>query len=71
MEYILGTAQFGLDYGVANSNGQVHLNEVARVLNYARSRNIRLLDTAPAYGNSEQVLGDVNAHDFKIITKIS
>ncbi len=70
MKLALGTVQFGLDYGVANSNGQVHLNEVARVLNYARSRNIRLLDTAPAYGNSEQVLGEVNAHDFKIITKI-
>jgi aryl-alcohol dehydrogenase-like predicted oxidoreductase len=28
-----------------------------------------MLDTAPAYGNSEQVLGDANTQDFKIVTK--
>jgi aryl-alcohol dehydrogenase-like predicted oxidoreductase len=65
----LGTVQFGIDYGINSSNGQVRPNEVEDILDYACSHNIGLLDTAPDYGNSEQVLGDINIHDFKIVTK--
>jgi aryl-alcohol dehydrogenase-like predicted oxidoreductase len=65
----LGTVQFGIDYGVNSTAGQVHPSEVAEILTYARSQNIVLIDTASAYGNSEQVLGDTGVQNFNIVTK--
>jgi len=64
----LGTVQFGIDYSI-KSSVKVESNEVINIINYARNNDIRLLDTAPAYGSSEQVLGDVNTQDFDIVTK--
>ncbi len=65
----LGTVQFGIDYGINSENGQVRPEEVRSILNYAHSQNIDLLDTAPAYGNSEKVLGAANVQNFKVVTK--
>ena len=65
----LGTVQFGMDYGINSISGQVLPAEIKDILNYAYRQNIDLLDTAPAYGNSEQVLGKYNSHEFKIVTK--
>lgn len=67
----LGTVQFGIDYGVSNSNGQVAPDEVARILTLARDAGIRTLDTASAYGESESVLGELLADkdSFEIVTK--
>ena len=65
----LGTVQFGIDYGINSENGQVQPEEVRSILNYAHSQNIDLLDTAPAYGNSEKVLGVANVQNFKVVTK--
>ena len=65
----LGTVQFGIDYGINSENGQVRPEEVRSILNYAHSQNIDLLDTAPAYGNSEKVLGVTNVQNFKVVTK--
>ena len=62
----LGTVQFGTDYGINSTHGKVQLDEVERILNYAKSEGIELLDTAPAYGNSEQILGDCNVHKFNV-----
>ena len=53
----LGTAQFGLPYGVANRTGQVPYPLVLRILERAAGRGITLIDTAPAYGTSEASLG--------------
>jgi aryl-alcohol dehydrogenase-like predicted oxidoreductase len=69
MKIALGTVQFGIDYGIANTGGQVSFTEVEKILKYANSQNIDLLDTASAYGNSEQVLGRSQIQNFKIITK--
>jgi uncharacterized protein len=70
----IGTAQFGLDYGIANKNGQVDLEEVGRILNYAKKYGINSIDTAKAYGNSEKNIGKyINAcssKDWAIVTKI-
>jgi aryl-alcohol dehydrogenase-like predicted oxidoreductase len=65
----LGTVQFGIDYGINSTSGQVKSGEVVDILNYAQQRGINLLDTAPSYGNSEQVLGASNIQNFKIVTK--
>ena len=65
----LGTAQFGLDYGVTNSKGKVQVEEVELILGCAKENSINTLDTAPSYGNSEEVLGSIGISDFQIITK--
>ena len=65
----LGTVQFGLDYGITNHSGQVAIDEVKDILNYAKTNNIDTLDTAARYGNSEQVLGEVGVNNYRIITK--
>ena len=65
----LGTVQFGIDYGVNSVAGQVSSKEVKKIFSYAHSTNIGLLDTAPAYGNSEKILGRMNISNFKVVTK--
>ena len=65
----LGTVQFGLDYGITNHSGQVSIDEVKNILDYAKDKGIDTLDTAARYGNSEQVLGEVGVNNYRIITK--
>ena len=65
----LGTAQFGLNYGITNFQGQVQINEVQSILSLAKRHRIISLDTAPGYGASERVLGEVGIQGFKVITK--
>jgi len=65
----LGTVQFGLDYGVTNQNGQVTIDTARNILNIAKQSNIRTLDTASLYGNSEQVLGEIGINNYQVITK--
>lgn len=66
----LGTAQFGQDYGIANSTGQTSRSEVKKILELARLKGINTLDTAIAYGESESVLGQIGVQDFNIISKL-
>ena len=65
----LGTAQWGMQYGVSNKQGQTSLNEVHRILKVAHSAGILLLDTASLYGNAEHALGQSNLSSFRVITK--
>jgi len=69
MKLAIGTVQFGLDYGITNHSGQVAIDEVKDILDYAKTNNIDTLDTAARYGNSEQVLGEVGVNNYRIITK--
>ena len=48
----LGTAQFGLAYGITNATGQVPEDAVAPLLLQAQEAGICWLDTAQAYGNA-------------------
>jgi aryl-alcohol dehydrogenase-like predicted oxidoreductase len=68
----LGTAQFGLAYGITNAAGQVAEAEVALLLNQAHQAGIGWLDTAQAYGNAEAVLGRnlPAGHGFRLISKL-
>ncbi len=56
-QLMLGTVQFGLDYGIANSMGQPSYQDVREILACAYEGGINCLDTAYAYGQSEEVLG--------------
>ena len=70
---ILGTVQFGLKYGINNTFGKPKKEEVLSLLKVAYSSGIRILDTAEAYGNAHQLIGNYhkeqNNFKFKIITK--
>lgn len=69
---VLGTAQFGLSYGINNQSGQVSQDEVAKILQWAKKSGIKTLDTSSAYGTSERVLGQSlseNDLQFQIISK--
>lgn len=70
MKIALGTVQFGLNYGVTNSCGQVSLEVVNEILNVAKQNGISLIDTAIAYGNSEAILGKFDLSSFSVISKI-
>lgn len=66
----LGTAQFGLSYGIANQDGQVTRSNAKAMLQLAATNGIDTLDTAIAYGESETCLGEVGAQGFKLVTKL-
>lgn len=54
---ILGTVQFGLAYGIANTHGKPSFETVCEIVKAAHEGGIQTLDTAAAYGDSEAVLG--------------
>lgn len=66
----LGTAQFGLPYGVANTRGQISEEEGGAILSLARGAGLRTLDTAIAYGDSESRLGRLGVREWQVITKL-
>lgn len=72
---VLGTAQFGLTYGVANTNGQPAQDQVNNLVQTAIANGVQYLDTARAYGDSERVLGKALSGGWDspaaIITKLS
>ena len=65
---ILGTAQFGLNYGITNTT-QIQLNDIQKVLKYAEKEGITSIDTSSNYGNSERVIGENNTGNYSISTK--
>lgn len=65
----IGTVQFGTDYGISNEQGKTIPEEVKAILNYARESGIETIDTASAYGNAEEVLGQNDLRSFSIVSK--
>lgn len=69
----LGTVQLGMPYGVANSSGQPSEEEAEKILTRVYEAGVRYLDTAQAYGQSEELIGKLakkNSFDFKLTTKL-
>lgn len=54
---VLGTAQLGMAYGVANRHGAPDSATAAAIVQAAWDGGVREFDTARAYGDSEAVLG--------------
>ncbi|MEA9413134.1 aldo/keto reductase [Flavobacterium sp. PL02] len=71
---ILGTVQMGLDYGINNNSGKISLENCCKILQKAYELGVDTLDTAEAYGNAHQVIGDFHKLNpkikFNVITKI-
>ncbi|WP_175454738.1 aldo/keto reductase [Lutibacter oricola] len=71
---ILGTVQFGLNYGINNKFGKPNFDVVKHILDTAFKKGIKFLDTAEVYGDSHNVISryhEVSNNRFKIITKYS
>jgi aryl-alcohol dehydrogenase-like predicted oxidoreductase len=71
---MIGTVQFGMDYGIANKTGQPSLKDVCNILSCAYEGGVTALDTARMYGTSEDVIGQALAElgladKFTIVTK--
>lgn len=69
---ILGTVQFGVNYGINNPAGKVPLEEVCNILKIAEDNGIKTLDTSAGYGQSELVLGKAMKESqthFNIVSK--
>jgi len=54
---VLGTAQLGMPYGIANRTGQPDRRAAREIVKTAWNNGICEFDTAQAYGKSEQILG--------------
>lgn len=72
-ELALGTVQFGLDYGITNSNGEISDLTMSQMLEIADTRGIQLFDTAADYGISQLRLGQFSQPQSKrrYVTKFS
>ena len=67
----LGSANFGLDYGLTNKGGKISKSQFEQILLEAELAGIQIIDTAQAYGDSETRIGSLcNGDRFKIVTKI-
>lgn len=53
---ILGTANFGNKYGIANQDTSTSNDELKEIINWAQKNQINKFDTALAYGDSDAIL---------------
>ncbi|MDB0048302.1 aldo/keto reductase [Burkholderiaceae bacterium] len=72
---VVGAAQLGMNYGIVNLHGQPNISEAKAILRTAIGNGVGGIDTARAYGNSEQIIGKCLAGGWgsrtKIMTKLS
>jgi len=71
----LGAAQLGQNYGITNIHGKPDLNLSIDILKYSWDHGINAYDTAPSYGNSEEIIGSfISSYiksDFKNLIIVS
>ena len=65
----LGTATFGLDYGITNQQGKPSLEGIEKILALAIQCGVYQIDTAQGYGDAEERLGQIGIKDFQVTTK--
>ena len=71
MKLALGTVQWGLDYGISNTNGIPSDAELDAIVRLATQNGIDLFDTASQYGNAEQRLGNYTTKNSSVVSKFS
>lgn len=67
----IGTVHFGMEYGLPGDGRRSGWEEVRALLELAEARDVRVLDTAPIYGEAEALLGELVAAErpFRVVTK--
>jgi aryl-alcohol dehydrogenase-like predicted oxidoreductase len=68
---VLGAAQLGGAYGIANTVGMPDDDATARLLRTAVALGVTHVDTARAYGDSEQRIGAARVPELRVITKVA
>lgn len=66
----IGTVQFGMNYGITNRSGVPDEQQLAQILHWAMTQGIRSLDTASAYGDAHQRLGQFGVREFQVVSKM-
>ena len=66
---VIGTANFGMDYGIRKNQKKLIDSDILEIINTAKKIGIDTIDTAISYGNSLNRLGGFGVENFKIITK--
>lgn len=69
MKIGLGTVQWGLNYGISNTNGIPSDGELESIFSLATQNSIDLFDTASEYGNAEHRLGNYITKNSRIVSK--
>ena len=71
-EFVLGSVQLGLDYGAANRTGKPSRTAALALVRRAADCGIRQFDTARAYGDAEERLGEaLSGRPVFTVTKLS
>jgi len=73
MTLMIGTAQFGRDYGIANQTGRVPYDEVLKILSLAAENGVVHIDTSSDYGQAEKIIGQAKEEldlNIKVTTKL-
>lgn len=72
---VVGAVQLGLSYGVANKSGKPSRAMAHEILATAWAHGVRAIDTAQAYGDSEEIVGEHLEqhpdHGFHVFSKIN
>jgi len=75
-ELALGTVELGLDYGIAVAGERLKPDrrKAAALLNQALDLGINLLDTARAYGDAEEIIGEAlksRRGEYVLVSKVA
>lgn len=57
MKLCLGTVQFGMDYGLAKTKA-MKIDEAVKCISFAVQNGVTAIDTSPAYGYAESIVGE-------------
>ena len=70
-KFILGTANFNGDYGIAQKKN-LELAQIEEILSFAQINNLNHFDTANSYGKAQKILGSLldYSHRVQIDSKI-
>lgn len=73
-ELTLGTAQLGMEYGIANRSGKPPAEAALKLIHKAIGYGVNSIDTASAYGDAEARIGESlkggYAEKVRVITKL-
>ena len=70
-QLVLGTARFGLDGAYGFQAAKPDLATVEAIIGRAWDAGVRWLDTAEAYGDAEQRLGEIGVRKWRVVSKIA
>ena len=68
---VLGTANFGLKYGINNRYKKLSEQQIHSIIQVSSDAGVSTFDTAEVYGDSEERLGKFLPTKSKVISKIS